>query len=175
VGGLVLAAVGLPFNDAHAADYSDLASPNLVAHLVYNAGPTQNDVPFMNAFPYLAPPHRGFDYVKKLTADPPSGTTDVKQDFMGMSAPKGFILQQNFPNPFNPSTKIQYHISSPEQVSLKVYNDIGQEVATLVSEHQAPGTYTANWDARNAASGIFYYTLKVGSQVQQSKRAVLIK
>jgi hypothetical protein len=175
VGGLVLAAVGLPFNDAHAPDYSDLASKDLVAHLTYNAGPTQNDVPFMTTFPYLAPPHRGYDYVKKLTADPPSGTTGVEQDFLGMNVPKSFILDQNFPNPFNPTTQIRYHISDAAQVALKVYNNLGQEVATLVQSHQAPGTYTTHWNAQNAASGVYYYTLSVGERVVQSKRAVLVK
>jgi hypothetical protein len=113
--------------------------------------------------------------VKKLTADPPSGTTGVGQDFLGMRVPKSFILDQNYPNPFNPATQIRYHLSDPAQVTLKVYNNLGQEVATLVSARQAPGTYTANWNAQNAASGVYYYTLRVGDRVIQSKRAVLVK
>ena len=68
VGGLVLAAVGLPFDDAAQGNYSDLLSPMLVSALTYNAGPTQNDVALSETFPFLAEPHRGYDYVKDLTA-----------------------------------------------------------------------------------------------------------
>jgi hypothetical protein len=182
VGGLVLAAVGLPFNDAVAGDYADLASPLLVGHLTYNAGPTHNDVPFPGTFPYLADPHRGWDYVKKLTADPPSGPTSVGSDFLGMNVPKAFFVDQNYPNPFNPTTKIRYHLSASDNVVLKVFNEAGQEVATLVDAHQNPGTYSVDWDAASTgkakggvASGVYFYRLQVGNSVLPAKKALLIK
>jgi hypothetical protein len=176
VGGLVLAAVGLPFNDARAANYSDLASPKLVAELTYNAGPTKNDVPLLATFPYLADPHRGYDYVKKLTADAPGTATSVGGGGgLGIGVPKAFILDQNYPNPFNPTTTIQYHVSTTDIVRLKVFNNLGQEVATLVNKEQTPGTYTATWDASNAASGAYFYRLEVGSSVLPIKKAMLIK
>ena len=183
VGGLVLAAVGLPFNDAVAGDYSDLASGALVGHLLYNAGPTQNDVPFQSTFPYLADPHRGWDYVKQLTASAPAGPTSVGSDFMGLSVPKAFFIDQNYPNPFNPSTTIKYHLSGTDQVTLKVFNEAGQEVATLVDARQNPGTYSVNWDAAvgggngkaGLASGVYFYRLQVGSSILPAKKAMLIK
>ena len=177
IGGLVLAAVGLPFNDAVAANYSDLASPKLLGELTYNAGPTKNDVPLLSSFPYLANPHRGFDYVKQLTVTSPplAKTQHVGGDFMGLSVPKAFVLEQNYPNPFNPSTEIRYHISTTDVVKLKVYNELGQEMATLVNEQKAPGTYSAVWDARNIASGTYFYRLEVGNEVLPVKKAILIK
>ncbi len=177
VGGLVLAAVGLPFDDALAGNYSDLASPKLVAELSYNGGPTKNDVPLLASFPYLANPHRGFDYVKELTVStpPPAKTEHVGGDFLGLSTPKAFILEQNYPNPFNPSTEIRYHISTTDVVNLKVYNELGQEVATLVNEQKGPGTYSAVWDARNVASGTYFYRLMVGNDALPVKKAILIK
>jgi hypothetical protein len=183
VGGLVLAAVGLPFSDAVAGDYSDLASGALVGHLLYNAGPTQNDVPFQSAFPYLADPHRGWDYVKQLTASAPAGPTSVGSDFMGLSVPKAFFIDQNYPNPFNPSTTIKYHLSGTDQVTLKVFNEAGQEVATLVDARQNPGTYSVNWDAAvsggngkaGLASGVYFYRLQVGNSILPAKKAMLIK
>jgi hypothetical protein len=183
VGGLVLAAVGLPFNDAVAGDYSDLASGALVGHLLYNAGPTQNDVPFLSTFPYLADPHRGWDYVKQLTASAPAGPTSVGSDFMGMSVPKAFFIDQNYPNPFNPSTTIKYHLSGTDQVTLKVFNAAGQEVATLVDARQNAGTYSVNWDAAvsggngkaGVASGVYFYRLQVGNTILPAKKAMLIK
>ena len=174
VGGLVLAAVGLPFNDAVAANYSDLASPLLVEELVYNGGPTHNDVPLLATFPYLADPHRGYDYVKQLTATSP--TTDVAiGGGLGIGVPKAFFLEQNYPNPFNPSTTIRYQLSQKDVVTLKVFNTLGQEVATLVNSEQAPGTHSVIWDARNAASGTYFYRLEVGGTVLPVKKAVLVK
>lgn len=173
VGGLVLAAVGLPFNDAVAANYSDLASPLLVAELTYNAGPTRNDLPLLAIFPFLADPHRGYDYVKQLTAEAPLVTS--VEGGVGVGVPEAFFVEQNYPNPFNPSTAIRYHVSVSERVRLKVYNTVGQSVATLVDEEQSAGTYTATWNAQGVASGTYFYRLEVGGRVLPAKKAVLLK
>jgi hypothetical protein len=180
VGGLVLAAVGLPFNDAVAPDYSDLASPMLVAELTYNAGPTKNDLPIMNSFPFLPDPHRGYDYVKQLTAMGPGSlepmnATSGSGGNLGVGVPAAFILDQNYPNPFNPSTTIRYRVTTNDVVKLKVFNSVGQVVATLVDEQKAPGTYTATWDASSAASGTYFYRLEVGNFALPGKKAVLVK
>lgn len=174
VGGLVLAAVGLPFNDALSANYTDLLSPKLVDELTYNAGPTKNDLPLSFSFPYLADPHRGYDYVKQLTAaQPPSLSVD--NPGLGIGVPKGFLLEQNYPNPFNPSTTIKYNIATHDVVKLKVFDQLGQEVATLVNEVKDPGTYSVNWDAKGVASGVYYYRLEVGNTILPAKKAMLLK
>ncbi len=181
VGGLVLAAVGLPFDDAVAGDYSDLASPKLVAELVYNAGPTKNDVPILASFPYAPNPHRGYDYVKQLTADGPSAAANAMlrqgmgSNGLGIGAPKAFLLDQNYPNPFNPSTEIRYHVASPERVKLAIYNTLGQQVATLVDDVKEVGVYSARWDAKGIASGTYFSVLQVGSNVVSTKKMVLMK
>jgi hypothetical protein len=175
VGGLVLAAVGLPFDDAKRGDYADLASPKLVAELTYNAGPTANDVALSSSFPYLANPHSGYSYVKQLTANSPGTPLTGVNDFLGLSVPRAFILEQNYPNPFNPSTQIRYAVSTSDVVRLKVYNTLGQEIATLVDREHTPGTYTATWDARGVASGTYFYRLEVGNQAVDVKKALLLK
>jgi hypothetical protein len=175
VGGLVLAAVGLPFNDAVQGNYSDLASPFLVAELTYNAGPTANDVPLLTTFPYLAEPNRGYDYVKKLTAGSPTTDVPFGGGGLGVGVPKAFIIEQNYPNPFNPSTTIRYQLSEKDVVTLKVYNTVGQEVATLVNGVQEAGAHTATWDAKNVASGTYFYQMVVGGTVLPIKKAVLLK
>ena len=174
VGGLVLAAVGLPFNDATDGGYADLASPNLVAELTYNAGPTHNDVALVSSFPYLADPHRGYDYVKQLTAGASGSIQTAVKDPLGLSVPKGFILNQNYPNPFNPSTTISYHVSKSDIVTLKVFDALGKQVETLVNKEQSPGIYKINWNAKNLASGTYFYQLKIGSDVV-TKKALLLK
>jgi hypothetical protein len=173
VGGLVLAAVGLPFDDAVQANYSDLASPKLVAELTYNAGPTANDLDLLSAFPYLPTPHRGYDYVKQLTAKGP--ITGVNSGGLGIGVPKAFLLEQNYPNPFNPSTEIKYHVAKNGVVKLRIFNSLGQQVTTLVDKPHTPGTYTAAWDAKGVASGTYYYRLEVDGEVFPAKKALLVK
>jgi hypothetical protein len=174
VGGLVLAAVGLPFDDAAAGDYSDLASPSLIAELTYNAGPTHNDLALLDVFPFAADPHRGYDYVKQLTTTAPGNNPTEVGDLIGLSVPKGFILNQNYPNPFNPSTTISYHVAKAGKVSLKVYDALGKEVTTLINQEHAPGIYKVNWNAEGLASGVYFYHLDVNGDVS-TKKAVLLK
>ncbi len=88
--------------------------------------------------------------------------------------PAIFSLEQNFPNPFNPSTKISWQSPVNSHQTLKIYDVLGNEVATLVNEYRTAGKYEAEFNANNLASGIYYYQLKVGEFVQ-TKKMVLIK
>ena len=85
-----------------------------------------------------------------------------------------FSLANNYPNPFNPSTKIQYSLPTNEFVSLKVYDIIGREVATLVNQQQSAGVYDVNFNASNLTSGIYFYKIDAGSFVDV-KKMMLIK
>ncbi len=98
--------------------------------------------------------------------------TNVEQIDSGI--PMVFSLEQNYPNPFNPATVIQYTVPQAEKVMLKIYNVLGQEVATLVNEVQNPGTYQATFDASRLASGVYIYRMQAGDFVE-SKRMMLIK
>jgi 5'-nucleotidase / UDP-sugar diphosphatase len=80
----------------------------------------------------------------------------------------------NYPNPFNPSTTIQYTLTQPESVRLVVYDILGKEVKTLVNESQAPGVYKVVFDAGNLASGIYFYSITAGS-FHQIKKMMLLK
>jgi len=88
--------------------------------------------------------------------------------------PYDFKLSQNNPNPFNPNTTIEFLIPKTEFVALKIYNLLGQEVATLVSENLKSGNYKYNWNASSFASGVYVYTLKAGS-FQQVRKMVYLK
>ncbi|MCF8432685.1 MAG: T9SS type A sorting domain-containing protein [Melioribacteraceae bacterium] len=90
-------------------------------------------------------------------------------------------LRQNYPNPFNPKTTISYEIpadlNSPannKSVSLKVYDMLGNVVATLVDEEKSQGIYQVDFDASSISSGIYYYTLRVG-EFAESKKMILLK
>jgi len=85
-----------------------------------------------------------------------------------------YCLEQNFPNPFNPSTSIQFAINGIQFVTLKVYDVLGKEIATLVNEEKPVGNYEAVFNASHLASGIYYYQLRTGDFIQ-TKKMVLIK
>ena len=85
-----------------------------------------------------------------------------------------FRLQQNYPNPFNPSTNIQYAIGSRQFVSLKVYDILGREIATLVNEEKPAGNYELEFDGTALPSGVYFYQLKAGNFVE-TKKMILIR
>ncbi|MCX6149142.1 MAG: T9SS type A sorting domain-containing protein [Ignavibacteriales bacterium] len=84
-----------------------------------------------------------------------------------------FQLSQNYPNPFNPTTKIRYTLPSSGYVTLKVFDVLGKEVATLVKEEKPAGEYIAEFNASVLSSGIYFYQLKAGSFIQTKKMIVL--
>ena len=88
--------------------------------------------------------------------------------------PSTFTFYQNYPNPFNPSTTIEFTLPKPEFVELKVYNILGKEVATLVSNKLNQGNHTYQFDGKNLASGIYYYQLVAGD-FREVKKMVLMK
>ena len=91
----------------------------------------------------------------------------------GEMAPTTFELSQNFPNPFNPVTNIKYSVASAQQVTLKVFNVLGKEVATLVNEKKEAGNYSVDFSALNLSSGTYLYRLQAGAFVQTKKMVIL--
>ena len=87
---------------------------------------------------------------------------------------EGNALGQNYPNPFNPSTEIKYSLAKESSVSLKVYNTLGMEVATIVNDNEAAGQHQVSFLGDNLPSGTYFYTLKAGA-FSQTKRMVLSK
>jgi subtilisin family serine protease len=90
------------------------------------------------------------------------------------TAPQSWYLAQNFPNPFNPTTHIVFHVPHAEHVSLKIYDLQGREVATLVNEVKASGTYNLVWDANKFASGVCF-SLFSGTEFSATKKLLLVK
>ena len=91
--------------------------------------------------------------------------------------PVEFNLSQNFPNPFNPTTTIDYSLPQNSFVSLKVYNSLGQEVSTLVNENKSAGTYHINFNAASLSSGVYYYILRAGenNEYVKTNKMILLK
>jgi len=87
--------------------------------------------------------------------------------------PESYTLQQNYPNPFNPATRIDYSLAKRGSVTLKVYNVVGQEVATLFSGVQEAGRYEASFDAKTLSSGVYLYRLQAGNTTITKKMMLL--
>ena len=98
--------------------------------------------------------------------------TAVKQTYDAI--PKTFSLSQNYPNPFNPSTKIEFDLPKSGVVSLKIYNILGQEIASLVNGNYTAGHYTVQFDASRLSTGVYFYRLQSASNVAV-KKMLLIK
>ena len=88
--------------------------------------------------------------------------------------PKTFALSQNYPNPFNPETRISFSVPVESQVTLKVYDLLGKEIATLVNGKKQAGTYTVGFNAMQYPSGIYFYVLHAGNYIQ-TRKLVYIK
>jgi len=95
-------------------------------------------------------------------------TVRIVEGGKNLSSSYSFALRQNYPNPFNLTTNIEFSIPKSEFVTLKVYNILGEQVATLVSEKLAAGQYKYEWDARDLASGIYLYRLQAGDPESSS-------
>jgi 7,8-dihydropterin-6-yl-methyl-4-(beta-D-ribofuranosyl)aminobenzene 5'-phosphate synthase len=101
--------------------------------------------------------------------------TDIKESEVGESQiPQRFKLEQNYPNPFNPTTTIKYSVPKLSFVTIKIYDVLGNEVATLVNEEKAVGAYELNWNATNLPSGVYFYRLQAGDFVE-TKKMILLK
>jgi photosystem II stability/assembly factor-like uncharacterized protein len=108
------------------------------------------------------------------------GTGILREDLLSdveiisSDLPTNYSLEQNYPNPFNPSTTIRFSITKESFTKLEIFNSLGEKVSTLVSEHLRAGAYKYEWNAKEFASGIYFYTLTAGD-FQESKKLILLK
>lgn len=163
VGGIVLAAIGLWYDDYNPNSSPSPVTDQLLGVLSYDTKINANDVPYQIQFPYVARPHLGTgvcsgepkDYTQPAIL-PPS-TTGV----VGLSSPDVFAVSQ--PNPFMESTLIKYHLRSSGKVVVTIYNQQGQQIETLVNESQVEGDYEVTWDAAKYPAGNYFAAIKLGA------------
>lgn len=147
---------------AHAGQHLEFIAPNTYrAHIVYLADLTTGVAPFDGVLSDNPLMYTTFDIV----------TTSVGEEGELVS---NYELSQNYPNPFNPSTTISYTLAERSNVTLKVYDVLGKEVANLVNNSQDAGTYQVNFDASNLSTGLYIYTLNAGN-FTSSKKMMLVK
>jgi hypothetical protein len=116
--------------------------------------------------------HRGVKHACLLI---PGNTTGVRDDRPLPKVPSSYAIEQNFPNPFNPVTTFRYQLPAESFVSLKVYNILGQVVATLIDGRQQAGYRTASWNAGLSGSGVYFYKLEAVSAGDPGKTFTSVK
>ncbi|MAT56659.1 MAG: hypothetical protein CMF23_01650 [Ignavibacteriae bacterium] len=110
---------------------------------------------------------------RKLSPDVIVSVEDSEKEIT-QNLPSKFMLEQNYPNPFNPTTSIEYSVPSSEYVSLKVYDVLGNEVASLVNENKNAGSYRIDFNASTLSSGVYFYKITAGNYTE-TKKMMLIK
>jgi hypothetical protein len=102
-------------------------------------------------------------------------STGVDEELPAMMV-QDFVLRENYPNPFNPSTTIPYEVNKAGAVKITIYDLLGREVTQLVNKFHSPGSYTATWSAQSGvSSGIYFYNLEAGNYQSQMMKMVMIK
>ena len=120
-----------------------------------------------------------FKYVKLVRGGTGNWTAVFNQNNPTPNLPESLTLFQNFPNPFNPSTRISYSLPTKSRVQLDIYDSLGRHVKTLINQVQSPGEYQVVWDGTNeagekVASGNYFYVVKAGDSVQ-ARKAIFLK
>ena len=97
--------------------------------------------------------------------------TDIKLE--SNNIPDKYTLNQNFPNPFNPTTEIRFSIPQASNVKLTIYDAIGKQVGVIVNEHLSAGTFNYTWNAGNLSSGIYFYRIEAKDFIMVKKMVLL--
>jgi hypothetical protein len=175
VGGVVLAAIGLWYDD-----YSS-GSPvtqDLLNVLTYTTGVESNDVPFKTAFPYLALPHAGDSDCGGTLADFASNLDAFMGGFTGfnnkmVNTSASALLATNYPNPFSSSTTIRYELEASTDVNISVFDRTGKLVQMVVDQNMDAGVYEAQFEGQSLPAGLYFakITTNGGKDVQVLKLA----
>jgi uncharacterized protein (TIGR02145 family) len=114
--------------------------------------------------------NKGYGFSVRCVNDIAVGVDDNNKSEL----PKEFFLSKNYPNPFNPQTKISFSVPKESFITLKIYDLLGREVATLVQDKKQQGEYSVTWNADNVPSGVYFYKLLAGDFIE-TKKMVLMK
>jgi hypothetical protein len=169
VGGVVLAAIGLWFDD-YTAGGPNPVTPMLLGNLTYSTGIQANDTSFKANFPYVQTPWSGYGKCGGPTAL--NNSVGLTEYGFGLSAPS-ISLVQNFPNPFKGQTTFKYRVAETMPVTISVYDLSGKKVGTVVNEVKTEGSYQAVFNANNLASGVYIATLASGGRTVQSIKIIV--
>jgi hypothetical protein len=174
VGGVVLAAIGLWYDDYIPGSSPSPVTPNLVKVLTYTTGVEANDVALKQFFPYVQEPFAGTYICPCNTPNNARSNNTIRSTVnMGgltMSAPEVFAKVS--PNPFIGNGTITYRVDNTSRVSISLVNAEGQQVKMLVDKNVKPGTYTEKWDGHGLTKGIYFIKVTKDGEVKQTIKVV---
>ena len=173
VGGVALAAIGLPFDDYNGKSKDTLSwplSPKLLSNIRWTAGPTSNDTTFTTGFPFESSPWRGYEGKSVTCTFVDSTITGMS---LGIAPPQAYF--KNMPNPFSDNTTFMLHISDLTQVSIRIYDMTGHLITTVINERKPAGTYTLNFDARELPTGTYFGVLYTNGDAAETVKLIHTK
>ncbi|MES2138472.1 MAG: DUF4331 family protein [Bacteroidota bacterium] len=168
VGGVVLAAVGLWYDDR--AIGQPATSANLLGVLGYSAGVEANDTTFKSTFPYVQTPWNGFGKCGGPTELP----TGINGYGLNISAPALNMLQ-NYPNPFKEQTTFKYRLTENAHVDISIFDINGRKVVTLVNQKAQAGSYEIKWTPESISSGTYIASLSSNGRIVQTMKVLVSK
>jgi uncharacterized protein DUF4331/type IX secretion system substrate protein len=168
VGGIVLAAIGLFYDDFTSG--GNPITPQLLGVLSYSTGVEKNDTTFNSVFPYVQLPWPGTCDCAGLEINYTQPPILAPTNNLNIAAPELFVTAG--PNPFPNGTTLRYHLTERTHVSIEIYNSQGNLVRVLVNQQQNPGIYTVNWSAANLANGTYLIHAIKNGVVKQSLKVV---
>ncbi len=171
VGGVVLAAIGLWYDDC-LTPFTAPVTAKLLATLNYSTGVQNNDTTFKANFPYVQTPWSGYGKCGGPTAM--SVATGIHDYGFGVRAPS-LAMMQNYPNPFKGETTIKFRVAENAPVTISVYDLQGKKVGTVLNEQKQEGTYEVTYNAEHLSQGLYIITLSSGYKVVQSIKMSVVK
>lgn len=175
VSGIVLAAIGLWYDDYIPGTSPSPVTPDLLSVLTYKTGVNANDTTFKSTFPFVQTPWAGTHNCD--CAPPPSENQQASvrrpaaaQSELGMAAPD--LMISTSPNPMADNNTVRYHVATESHVQIAVYTIDGKPLKMLVNQKQQPGDYTVNWNAKGMANGAYVISASKDGKAKQSIKVV---
>ena len=179
VGGVVLAAIGLWYDDYIPGTSPSPVTPQLLNVVTYSTGITANDIAFKTSFPYEQTPWAGThncDCAPAFTKGTGNSISNYgqpninKSSGLSLSAPE--VMMKSSPNPFTNNSTIQYELRSPSHVNIAVYDVQGKQVKVLVDQAQNAGSYTENFNGAGLGSGVYFIKIAKDGVVKQTLKVI---
>ncbi|MDN3657104.1 DUF4331 family protein [Ferruginibacter paludis] len=170
VGGVVLAAVGLWYDDYIPGPSASPVTPNLLKVLTYTTGIEANDVAFKTSFPYVQAPFAG-NYICPCNTPNNARTSNTMRSTInsgGLSLAAPEVFARVSPNPFVDNGTITYRLDNSANISISLVNEQGQQVKMLVNKNLTPGTYTEKWNGKDLTRGVYFIKVVKDGEVKQT-------
>ena len=174
VGGVVLAAIGLWYDDYIPGSSPSPVTPNLLNVLTYTTGVEANDVALKASFPYVQAPFAGTYICPCNTPNNARSNNTIRSTAntggLAMSVPE--VFAKISPNPFTENGTITYHVENTARVNISLVNAEGQQIKMLVDKNVKPGTYTEKWNGRELGKGIYFIKVVKDGEVKQTLKVI---